>query len=106
MSDEPNTGSSFFVWIQITAPPGVETATREKFVDAIVHAPKPGFLRAQIFEHAEDPHVFFSLQEWTSEAAFAQHMSDSAEGLRTSNPLLAGPPLITLLRPLGEARSH
>lgn len=98
---QPDHPATFFVWIEIVAPPGVESTTREKFVDAIVNAPKPGFLGARIFEHAVDTQRFFSLQEWVDGEAFDEHMRDSADGLRRTNSLLAGPPSATPLRRIG-----
>jgi quinol monooxygenase YgiN len=98
---QPDHPATFHVWIEIVAPAGVESTTREKFVDAIVNAPKPGFLGARIFEHADDTQRFFSLQEWEDSDAFDQHMRESEEGLRRTNPLLAGPPSVTPLRRIG-----
>ena len=90
-----------FVLIEIKAAPGKETECRERFHLAIQTAHKPGIVSAQIFDHAETPGVYFSLQEWESEDAFRQHMSESEDGLKDSSEFLDGPPKLTILTMAG-----
>ena len=91
------THSRTFVLIEIKAAAGKEAACRDRFHFAIQTAHKPGIVSAEIFDHAARADVFLSLQEWESEAAFRQHMSDSAEGLKESSEFLDGPPKLTVL---------
>jgi quinol monooxygenase YgiN len=88
------------VLIEIEAPPGLAQATKDRFVEVIRTAPKPGFIEATIYASRDEPNTFFSLQEWESEATFRSHMADSADGLEASRPLLAKPPRLTILEEL------
>ncbi|UIJ70597.1 putative quinol monooxygenase [Aurantimonas sp. HBX-1] len=95
--------SKVFVWIEIEAAPGHVDETREMFHNTIKTSHKPGMLSAVVFEDTQRPGVFHSMQEWESEAAFQQHMSDADEqkgGLDHATRTLKGPPKLSILKQL------
>lgn len=92
-----------FVWIEIEAAPGHIDETRDMFHDTIETSHKPGMLSAVVFEDTQRPGVFHSMQEWESEAAFRQHMSDAdgqEGGLERATRTLKGPPKLSILKQL------
>lgn len=94
-----------FVWIEIEAAPGQIDETREMFHNTIKTSHKPGMLSAIVFEDTQRPGVFHSMQEWESEAAFQQHMSDAdAEegGIEHATRTLKGPPKLSILKQLDD----
>jgi len=94
-----------FVWIEIEAAPGHIEETRDMFHNTIKTSHKPGMISAVVFEDTQRPGVFHSMQEWESETAFQQHMSDAdgqEGGLEHATRTLKGPPKLSILKQLDD----
>ncbi len=94
-----------FVWIEIEAAPGHIDETRDMFHNTIKTSHKPGMISAVVFEDTQRPGVFHSMQEWESQAAFEQHMSDAdgqEGGLEQATRTLKGPPKLSILKSLDD----
>jgi len=92
-----------FVWIEIESAPEHIDETREMFNNTIKTSHKPGMISAVVFEDTDRPGVFHSMQEWESETAFEQHMSDAdgqEGGLEQATRTLKGPPKLSILKQL------
>ena len=86
-----------YVLARITVKPEAADTARGILVELVTHSRKEaGCVRYELFQQADHPHVFQTVEQWTDQAAADAHMTTPHVGaaIAAAGALFAAPPEI------------